>query len=449
MYGLTIEKIASICGGSLAGNITDTGREPLSISIDSRSVSPGDLFAAFRGEQTDGNEYLGKAFESGASACITDRLPETEAAGTIILVDDVQKALETIAAEFRKIIDIPVVGITGSVGKTTAKEMIAAVLSVKYNVLKTDRNYNNQLGVPITLSRIQKHHEIAVIEMGISKIDDMDLLGELVRPHAGVFTSIGKAHLEYLKDLNGVFREKTKMLNYMDENGAVVVNGDDPMLNDISFKGDLIRCGISKNNDYTAENIVFTSDGRTVFDISGKYGINDVEINSFGMHYVLDSLLAAAVGRRFGLSGDEIKKGIASFRNISRRGDIIRKNGFLIIDDSYNANPESVRSAIDSMLLLPGRHICVLGDMLELGPNEDLLHYETGKYAAEKGIDKMFTCGPLSSHISDGYGGGKHYEDKERLISELRDLLRKDDIVLIKASRGMRFEKIAEALKSL
>ena len=176
MYGLSLEKIAFICGGSLTGNISDTRREPSGISIDSRSIAPGDLFAAFKGEQTDGNEYIEKAFANGASACITDRLPGFEPGGTIILVDDVQKALETIAAEFRKIIDIPIVGITGSVGKTTAKEMIASVLGVKYNVLKTDRNYNNQLGVPLTLSRIQKDHEIAVIEMGISKIDDMDLL---------------------------------------------------------------------------------------------------------------------------------------------------------------------------------------------------------------------------------------------------------------------------------
>ena len=449
MYGLSLEKIAFICGGSLTGNISDTRREPSGISIDSRSIAPGDLFAAFKGEQTDGNEYIEKAFANGASACITDRLPGFEPGGTIILVDDVQKALETIAAEFRKIIDIPIVGITGSVGKTTAKEMIASVLGVKYNVLKTDRNYNNQLGVPLTLSRIQKDHEIAVIEMGISKIDDMDLLGDLVRPQAGVFTSIGKAHLEYLKDLDGVYREKTKMLNYMGDDAVVVVNGDDPMLKKISFKGDLIRCGIGEMNDLTAENIEFTSDGRTVFTIAGDFTINDVVINSFGMHYVSDALLAAAVGIRYGLSGGEIKKGIASFKNISRRGDLIRKNGFLIIDDSYNANPESVRSAIDSMLLLPGRHICILGDMLELGENEEQLHYETGRYAAEKGIDMMFTCGPLAANISDGFGGGKHFDDKECLIMEVRDVLGKDDIVLIKASRGMRFERIAEALKNM
>ena len=190
MFGLSIEKIASICGGMLTGNISDPGREPVSISIDSRSIAPGDLFAAFKGEQTDGNAFIGKAFASGAAACITDRLPKTENVGTIILVDDVQKALETITFEFRRIIGIPIVGITGSVGKTTAKEMIASVLGVKYSVLKTDRNYNNQLGVPLTLSRIQRDHDIAVVEMGISKINDMDLLGELVRPETGVFTSI-------------------------------------------------------------------------------------------------------------------------------------------------------------------------------------------------------------------------------------------------------------------
>ncbi len=449
MFGLSIEKIASICGGMLTGNISDPGREPVSISIDSRSIAPGDLFAAFKGEQTDGNAFIGKAFASGAAACITDRLPKTENVGTIILVDDVQKALETITSEFRRIIGIPIVGITGSVGKTTAKEMIASVLGVKYSVLKTDRNYNNQLGVPLTLSRIQRDHDIAVVEMGISKINDMDLLGELVRPETGVFTSIGKAHLEYLKDLDGVFREKTKMLNYMGDEAVAVVNGDDPMLRKISFRGDVIRCGTDEQNDIKAENIKFTSDGRTVFNIAGSFRINDVVINSFGMHYVSDALLSAAVGNRYGLSGDDIKEGIATFKNIGRRGDIIRKNGFLIIDDSYNANPESVRSAIDSMLLLPGRHICILGDMLELGQDENALHYEIGRYAAEKGIEIMFTCGPLASKINDGFGSGRHFDDKASLIGEIRDILREDDIVLIKASRGMRFEKISEAIKNM
>ena len=367
MFGLSINKIAEICHGVILGDSPAEAIEPVSLSIDSRNVTPGVVFAAFKGENTDGNAYIGKAFENGAAACITDKVPDRNEGGTIILVKDVQKALEEIAATFRKTLDIPFVGITGSVGKTTAKEMVYSVLSQRYNVLKTEKNYNNQIGVPMTISNIQKEHEIAVIEMGISKIDDMELLGDIVRPIVGVFTSIGKAHLEYLKDLEGVFSEKTKMLKYMNEDALVVVNGDDAWLDSIRFKGEVKRCSVRKNADYSAEHIRFTSDGRTVFDIVCEDRIEDVVINSFGMHYVSDALLAAAVGKRFGLSGDEIRAGVASFKNIGRRGDIIPKNGFLIIDDSYNANPESVKSAIDSMLLLPGRHICILGDMLELG----------------------------------------------------------------------------------
>lgn len=451
MFGLSINRIAEICRGEILGVIPAEAIEPVCISIDSRTVTPGVLFAAFKGENADGNAYIGKAFENGAAACITDRLPDSNVSGPIILVKDVQKALEAIATAFRNTLNIPFVGITGSVGKTTAKEMVYSVLSQKYNVLKTEKNFNNQLGVPMTISNIQKEHEIAVVEMGISKINDMDLLGEIVRPYVGVFTSIGKAHLEYLKDLAGVFREKTKMLNYMNEEALVVVNSDDSWLDSIHFIGEVKRCSVSKKTDYSAEHIRFTSDGRTVFDIACDERIEDIAIHSFGMHYVSDALLAAAVGKRFGLSGDEIREGIASFKNIGRRGDIIRKNGFLIIDDSYNANPESVKSAIDSMMLLPGRHICILGDMLELGPDEAALHLETGRYALEMGIDAVYTFGTLSRYISEAAHkiDARHYDEINDLISDVSRDIRENDIILIKASRGMHFERISEALKNL
>ena len=451
MYGFSLKKIAEVCGGTLIGDQAGVDREALSIVIDSRKVQPGDLFAAFRGEQTDGNAYIGKAFENGAIACITDRQPEKEYPGLIILVEDVQKALETFAFQYMRSIDILKVGITGSVGKTTAKEMIASVLSQRYKVLKTDGNFNNQLGVPVTVSRIQKEHQIAVIEMGVSKINDMDLLGDIVRPDVGVFTSIGNAHLEYLKDLEGVFTEKTKMLRYMPEGALAVVNGDDLRLASVEFSGRLIKCGTGDGNDYRAENIDFSTEGSTLFDIVlPDRRMNGVLVNSFGMHYVYDAMLAAAVGNYFGLTDDEIRAGIAAYSNVGRRGDIIPKNGFVIIDDSYNANPESMKSAIDSMMLIPGRHICVLGDMLELGENEDSLHADIGSYATVKGVDLVYTCGPLSANISMSFiRDGRHYDDVDELISDLGSVIKQGDVILIKASRGMRFERITEALKKL
>ena len=451
MYGFSLKKIAEVCGGTLIGDQANADKEALSIVIDSRKVQPGDLFAAFRGEQTDGNAYIGKAFENGAIACITDRQPEKEYPGLIILVEDVQMALETFAFQYMRSIDILKVGITGSVGKTTAKEMIASVLSQRYKVLKTDGNFNNQLGVPVTVSRIQKEHQIAVIEMGVSKINDMDLLGDIVRPDVGVFTSIGNAHLEYLKDLEGVFTEKTKMLRYMPEGALAVVNGDDPRLASVEFSGRLIKCGTGGGNDYCAENIDFSTEGSTLFDIVlPDRRMNGVLVNSFGMHYVYDAMLAAAVGNYFGLTDDEIRAGIAAYSNVGRRGDIIPKNGFVIIDDSYNANPESMKSAIDSMMLIPGRHICVLGDMLELGENEDNLHADIGSYATAKGVDLVYTCGPLSANISMSFiRDGRHYDDIDELICDLGTVIKQGDVVLIKASRGMRFERITEALKKL
>ena len=329
--------------------------------------------------------------------------------------------------------------------------MIASVLSQRYKVLKTDGNFNNQLGVPVTVSRIQREHQIAVIEMGVSKINDMDLLGDIVRPDVGVFTSIGNAHLEYLKDLQGVFREKTKMLKYMSPAGLAVVNGDDQRLAALEFRGRVKKCGTGAGNDYRAENIDFSTEGTTLFDIVlSDRRINGVLVNSFGMHYVYDAMLAAAVGHYFGLTDDEIRAGIAAYSNVGRRGDIIPKNGFVIIDDSYNANPESMKSAIDSMMLIPGRHICVLGDMLELGENEDSLHADIGSYATVKGVDLVYTCGPLSANISMSFiRDGRHYDDVDELISDLGSVIKQGDVILIKASRGMRFERITEALKKL
>ena len=449
MFGFSIYKIAEICGGAILGDLSSAAIEPAGISIDSRNVVPGDLFAAFKGEQSDGNLFIDKAFENGAVACLTDKWPDQSLKGTKIFVENVQTALEILSKEFRKTVSIPFIGVTGSVGKTTAKEMISSVLEQRFNVLKTEKNYNNQLGVPMTVSRIGREHEIAVVEMGVSKIGDMDLLGDIIRPQVGVFTSIGKAHLEYLKDLSGVFKEKTKMLNYMDDNAVAVVNSDDPMLAGLEFRGSVLRCAIQSEADFTAENIVFTADGKTIFDIAADERIDHVVLNSLGMHYVSDALLAAAVGKNYGLTAQEIREGIGSYRNIARRGDIIRNKGVIIIDDSYNANPESVKSAIESMMLFPGRHICILGDMLELGKNKEELHAEIGRYASERGVDLIYTTGPLAVHISENFPIGVHFENTADLINELCSVVKKDDVILIKASRGMQFEKIAEALKKI
>ncbi len=450
MYGLTIRKITEICRASRFGPENGIDAEPKRIVIDSREVLEGDLFAAFRGTSTDGNTYIDQAFEKGASCCITDVRPDKPCSGPVLLVENVETAVAEIAKAFRSLVHIPIVGITGSVGKTTAKEMISSVLEQCFTVLKTDKNLNNQLGVPMTISRINREHEIAVVEMGISKPGDMALLGKIVQPSAAVFTTIGKAHLEFLKDLDGVFREKTSMLDYMGADSYVVLNGDDPYLCHLQTEKTTLRCGFEAKNDYTAGCIEYTDSGHTAFDILCRSGRIRTSVNSFGKHVVSAALLAAAIGHLYGVDNSRISTGIASFRNAGRRGELLRTGEMLLFDNCYNANPDSVSSSIESLLLLPGRHVCILGDMLELGTRSGEYHRDIGKHAKEKGTEILLTCGPLSSFTAEGFGeGARHFDKLEDLIHVLPEVLEKGDSILVQASRGMHFEKVSDAIKNL
>lgn len=448
MYGLTIRKISEICEASRSGPENGLDVEPRRIVIDSREVREGDLFAAFRGSSTDGNAYIDQAFEKGACCCITDVRPDKLHSGPVLFVENVETAVAEIAKAFRVLLHIPIVGITGSVGKTTAKEMISSVLEQRFTVLKTDKNLNNQLGVPMTISRIDREHEIAVIEMGISRPGDMALLGKIVRPSAAVFTTIGKAHLEFLQDLDGVFLEKTSMLEYMDADSFVVLNGDDPYLSQLQTEKKTVRCGLGSGNDYTAECIEYTAFGNTAFNILYSSGQIRTSVDCFGKHIVSAALLAAAIGHLYGVDDSGIARGIESFRNAGRRGELLRTCGILLFDNCYNANPDSVCSSIDSLVLLPGRRVCILGDMMELGTRSEEFHRDTGKHAKEKGVEILLTCGPLSAFTAEAFGeGSRHFETLDDLIRTLPMVLEKGDSILVQASRGMHFEKISDAIK--
>ena len=448
MTGFSIKNAADACGGRLIG-CRDDGAELGRIIIDSRDARPGDLFAAFRGEKVDGHEYIAAALSAGALCCLAERVPEG-AEGPIILVGDVQSALEDIAAAYRSRLSLPMIGVTGSVGKTSAKEMISSVLSTRLDVLKTEKNLNNQIGVPMTLSRIEPHHGAAVVEMGISGFGEMSRLARMVKPDIAVFTLIGHAHLEFLHDLDGVLRAKTEMLDYMSEDACVIMNGDDPLLASFECRRKKLLFGTSANCDIRAENIVYDTDKRTECDIVyGRRRVR-VQIPAFGRHMVSAALEGAAVGFVMGLDDEEIARGVSMYRTVGRRAALTRTGTLTLIDDCYNSNPDSLKCGIDSLSELPGRHVCILGDMLELGGSADRLHFEAGRYAAEKGVDAVFTCGPIAEHISEGAGErARHFSDRKELLAELPGLIRKGDCVLVKASRGMRFDEISEALKEL
>ena len=448
MKNFTISQAVAACGGTLNDPVCPD-RELGSVVIDSRKIQPGDLFVAYRGEKVDGHEYIQAALDKGAACCLAERVPEGETR-PVILVPDVQRALEQIAASYRATLSLPVVGITGSVGKTSAKEMIAAVLGSRYSVLKTEGNLNNQIGVPMTVSRITPEHEVAVVEMGISGFGEMSLLAQIARPQIGVFTVIGHAHLEQLHDLDGVFRAKTEMLKFLPPDGTVVVNGDDPYLNALACPQCVIRAGLGEGNDVRAEDIsTEAGDGLRCTIVYGERRI-PVHIPAFGKHLLTAALLGAAVGLSLGLTDEEIAAGIQNFRAVGHRA-AVEDTGFVtLIDDSYNANPDSVKCGLDSLLTLPGRHVAILGDMRELGEGAEELHREVGRYAKEKGVERLYTCGPLAQFFAEEAGEiARHFESREALIEALPELLQKGDVVLVKASLAMRFMEVAEAVKRL
>ena len=447
MNGFCIADIAAACRGKLTGN-ADPKTPVGELVIDSRLVHKGDVFAALRGERVDGHNYIAKALQSGASCCLADHVP-AGVDGAVILVDDVQTAMEQIAGAYRAGFSIPLVGITGSVGKTTAKEMIAAVLSQRWHLLKTEGNLNNQLGVPMMLSRLTPDHEAAVIEMGISGFGEMSELADFVRPTMAVITKIGHAHLEFLHDLDGVLKAKTEMLDYLPDTAPVIVNGDDGKLRAFSCRQPKILYGLAEDCDVRAENIVTEWNEMTCDIIYGSRHI-PVRIPRYGRHVIYGALAGAAVGLQLGLSDEEIAAGIAGFENVGRRAEVTETDCLTVVDDSYNANPDSVSFGIDSLTALSGRHLCILGDMLELGDDSPQMHREIGKYAAEKGAALVICTGECARSTAEGAGDKGHwYESRQLLMEALPGLLQKGDSILVKASKAAHFEEIAAFLRNV
>ena len=447
MEHMTIRRAAALCGGQLCGTC-DLETEIGKIVIDTRAIESGDLFAAFRGERVDGHDFIPAAFDRGAACCIGERVPEGENR-PVIVVSDVLTALEQITAGYRGDFDLPVVGITGSVGKTTAKEMISAVLEQHFRTLKTEGNLNNRYGVPMMLSQLNSSHEAAVIEMGISEFGEMTRLAHMVRPTIAVYTTIGHAHLEFLHDLDGVLQAKTEMLDLMPETAPVIVNGDDEKLLGLQCSQRKITYGFGAHCDVRAENLE-TGEQQTCDIVCGLRRIQ-VRIPAFGQHYVYAAMAAAAVGMLLGLDDREIIDGIAAFHNVGRRGETFSSAGITVVDDSYNANPDSVCNGIDNLIRMPGtRHICILGDMLELGENTLKMHYDVGSYALKKGIDLVLTSGSCASEMSRAAGErGRNFESREALTAALPELLKEGDCVLVKASKGSHFETVSAALREI
>ena len=449
MKPFLLSDVVQATGGAYRGASEALGREIRMVTSDSRTASEGALFVAFKGARADGHNFMASCLNNGAVGCLSEREPGPDECPCVV-VDSTLRATGALAAWHRSRFDIPVVGITGSVGKTTTKEMIAAVLSERFNTLKTEKNFNNELGVPQTLLRLDDAHEAAVVEMGISDFGEMRRLTHMVRPSIAVMTVIGHSHLEFLGDQDGVLRAKSEIFEGMGEDGFALLNGDDERLAACHPPMNRMYFGMKDGNDVRAENVRNMGASGIALTIRHSGGAFEAHIPAFGSHMVYAALAAATAGLVLGLTEAEIAAGIARYRTVGDRARVIEADRITVISDCYNANPDSMRAALDSLVTLNGRKVCILGDMLELGEDTAQLHAEVGAYAAGLGIDRIVACGPLARNIHEGAKGAGgmsvYYADKASLLADLHSIIRPGDCVLVKASHSMAFEEIVAAL---
>ena len=453
MKTLTPQKIAEITGGKYVGNESGFDTPITGAVRDNRDVKPGNLFVCIKGARVDGHDFAAAAFNAGAACCLVEQEVKN-AKGPLVIVESTLEAIKTIGGYYRSMFNIPVIGITGSVGKTTAKEIIAAVLSEKYCVLKTEMNLNNELGVPLTLLSLEEKHEVAVIEMGISDFGEMSRLAAMVRPDIFVMTKIGYAHIEELGDLQGVLKAKTEAFAYMKPTGIAVLNGDDELLAGYDPNMRKITFGLEKHNNAYAENIHTDGTNAIEMEIVSRKNRFPIKIPAYGSHISALAPAAAIIGQLLEMTDEEIQRGFLLYSPVEGRSRVTEKNGITLIDDCYNANPNSVKAALTSIADLKGRHIAILGDMLNLGRNSEQMHREIGVFAAEINIDVLLCHGEKSRFIYEGFlsamsGDGDnafYYSQMTDLIDEIPNKIKKGDTILVKASRGMNFERLLPAI---
>ena len=438
---LTIKKILEITGGKLiCGNENEIIEK---YSKDTRTINQGECYVGIRGENFDGNKFYKDAFKLGAKACILDTFGSTdEEMGNIIFVEDSVKAVQDIASYLVNNIDAKIVAITGSAGKTGTKDMIYSVLSKKYKVLKSPGNYNNEIGLPFALlSYINE--DIIVLEMGMNGFGQIDKLSKIAKPDIAVITNIGTAHIGLLGSRENILKAKLEILDGMESSGTLVVNNDNDLLSTVSgIEQKIVKFGINNQSDYNASNIVMKN-GKTFFKVNGK----EYNVPVLGNVFAYNALCAYTVGKLFDLTDEEIKEGLECVILTGNRMQIIEEDNYTIINDTYNANKEAMMSALDTITTFDRRKVAILGDMLELGEFEEDIHREVGKYCNGK-LDVLITIGNLSKYINEEFNGTKyHFDTKQDAMNDLNDIIKKDDVILVKASQGMKLIEIVDFLR--
>ncbi len=488
MMNLSLREIAEACSGILVLKGCTADTQVSSVVLDSRQVTEGGVFLATVGERVDGHRFVKDVYDNGVSLVITEKFPEqveaehgiaASAWGSYVLVKDSFRALKNIAEYYRRKLTIPVVGITGSVGKTSTKEFIAGVLGVKYQVLKTEGNFNNEVGLPLTLLRIRPEHEVAVVEMGISDFGEMHRLSKMAKPDICVITNIGQCHLENLKTRDGILQAKTEIFDYMAEDGEVCLNGEDDKLRTIEavkgkkphffglgqFPEEVYADGIVSKGLWGSDAVMhickencseLSADNTTT--VVAETVEFPVEVPLPGAHMVINAAAATCVAGLLGLTPEQIAEGIKRVSAIGGRNNLIRLSKYTLIDDCYNANPVSMKAAVDLLTMADTEKVAILGDMFELGADSDAMHREVGAYAAEKGIECIYCVGENSRHMYEGalqevnkFQQVLYFETREKLLEVLaqkqEELIPRGCTILIKASHGMVFTEVLAYLK--
>ena len=446
MGTITLQQAAQWCGGYVEPKYEQVAFR--GANMDTRKLRGGQLFIALKGAR-DGHDFIPAAMEAGAAAVLCSRSVGDYPA---IIVQDPRKALGDIAREERRRIGMKVVGVTGSVGKSTTKEMIAAVLGGTYRVSKTPANHNNDLGMPMAILDMPEDTQVAVLEMGMNHFREIAYLASIALPDLAVITNIGTMHIEHLGSQEGILQAKLEILEGMSRGGKVLLNGDDALLWNIRRREDMAVTYFGIQNpesDYRALE-VREEPGKLSFRAVSSQGSLPVELSLEGIHYVIDAMSAIGVGMELQVEPEEIARRLADFRNMEGRQEIFTAKGCTIIKDCYNAGPESMSAALAVLGNRPGRHVAILGDMLELGVCAPAEHYRLGRLTAEK-ADVLLAYGPFSDRtVSGAITGGmpaqfaRSFENREAMVTTMRRMIKPGDVLLVKGSRGMRMELVLD-----
>lgn len=457
MASFTIEEIERACDAKLL----QRGREPSmdGVSTDTRTIETGNLFLALKGENFDGHAFLKKACEEGASGVILSDASfaaEVPSDVSAFLVKDTKKALEDLAHFHRMRFHVPVIGITGSNGKTTTKDMTTALLSSRFHVCATQKNFNNEIGLSMTLLSMTKETEVCVVEMGMRGFGQIAELCAIASPTIGIVTNVGTSHIGILGSQENIAKAKAELIEALPKDGTAILNGDDPFVKAMgdSFAGRVISYGLAGRYTVRGTDARYEA-SQTQFICTSFDEAFRVKLHLLGVHNVYDALAAIAAARVLGVDSRKIQRAFADFHPIGQRQALLTIAGISVMDDSYNANPLSMEMAFGSLMQIPAsHHYLVLGDMGELGEMEEALHHETGKKAAAMGFDGLITVGPLSRHLASAAKEGGmtsvfSYDTCEEAAEKLAALAKAGDAVLVKGSHYMHMEKVPMLLRGV